>query len=87
MSFITENVQIARERIRAAALSAGRDPGEIRLLAATKMPCKELVYLKIGNILYLPACCTGSIYFMLSQYSPVCDAEILHEFFLCVVSD
>ena len=43
MSFITENVQTARERIRAAAISAGRDPGEIRLLAATKMNTPEAV--------------------------------------------
>ncbi len=37
MSTIAENVAEARRRIAAAAESAGRDPGEIRLLAATKM--------------------------------------------------
>ena len=34
---ITQNVLLAKERIDAAAMAAGRDPGEIRLLAATKM--------------------------------------------------
>ena len=37
VSFITDNVALARECIRSAALEAGRDPGEIRLLAATKL--------------------------------------------------
>ncbi len=37
MSTITDNVRSARERIAAAAAEAGRAPGEIRLLAATKM--------------------------------------------------
>ena len=37
MSTITENVLLARERIAAAAREVGRDPGEVRLLAATKM--------------------------------------------------
>jgi len=37
MSTITENVLLARERIARAAREAGRDPGEVRLLAATKM--------------------------------------------------
>ena len=37
MSTIGENVALARERIAAAAREAGRDPEEIRLLAATKM--------------------------------------------------
>lgn len=43
MSTITENVRIARERIAAAAREAGRDPGEIRLLAATKMNGPERI--------------------------------------------
>ena len=34
---ITENVHLAKERIAAAALSVGRDPREVKLLAATKM--------------------------------------------------
>ena len=34
---ITENVISVKERIRAAAVSAGRDPEEVRLVAATKM--------------------------------------------------
>lgn len=34
---ITENVHLAKARIAAAALSAGRDPDAVRLLAATKM--------------------------------------------------
>ena len=34
---ITENVAAIREKIREAALAAGRDPGEISLCAATKM--------------------------------------------------
>ncbi len=37
MGTIAENVAEARRRIAAAALEAGRDPSEIRLLAATKM--------------------------------------------------
>ncbi len=37
MSQITENILLARARIAAAAREAGRDPGEVRLLAATKM--------------------------------------------------
>ena len=37
MSTIGENVALARARIAAAAREAGRDPAEIRLLAATKM--------------------------------------------------
>ena len=37
MNTIRENVALARERIAAAAREAGRDPAEIRLLAATKM--------------------------------------------------
>ena len=37
MSTIAENVAQARRRIAAAAESAGRDPSEVRLLAATKM--------------------------------------------------
>lgn len=37
MSHITENVAAIREKIREAALAAGRDPGEIQLCAATKM--------------------------------------------------
>jgi len=43
MSIITQNVAFARERIAAAAAAAGRDPGEIRLLAATKMNPPERV--------------------------------------------
>ena len=43
MGSITENVRLARERIRAAALEAGRDPAEIRLLAATKMNGPEAI--------------------------------------------
>lgn len=34
---IAENVAAVRERIAAAAIAAGRDPGEIKLCAATKM--------------------------------------------------
>ena len=34
---IAENVQAVRERMKAAALAAGRDPGEVLLVAATKM--------------------------------------------------
>ena len=37
MNTIAQNVAQARRRIAAAAESAGRDPSEIRLLAATKM--------------------------------------------------
>ena len=37
MSTITENVRLAKERIAQAALAAGRNPGEVKLLAATKM--------------------------------------------------
>ena len=37
MGTITQNVMTARERIRAAAAEVGRDPAEVRLLAATKM--------------------------------------------------
>ena len=37
MSSITENVARVRAEIEAAALAAGRDPKEIRLVAATKM--------------------------------------------------
>lgn len=36
MTKITENLQLVRQRIRAAAAAAGRDPGEIRLLAVSK---------------------------------------------------
>ena len=43
MSTITENVLLARERIARAAREAGRDPGEVRLLAATKMNDAERV--------------------------------------------
>ena len=43
MGIITENVREARRRIAAAAAEAGRDPGEIRLLAATKMNPPESV--------------------------------------------
>ena len=34
---ITENVRMARQKINAAAESAGRSGSEVRLLAATKM--------------------------------------------------
>ena len=34
---IAENIAVIKENIRAAALSAGRDPDEIKLCAATKM--------------------------------------------------
>ena len=34
---IAENVALVRQNIRRAAIAAGRDPGEIRLVAATKM--------------------------------------------------
>ena len=34
---ISENVKLIKEKIRAAALACGRDPDEIRLVAATKM--------------------------------------------------
>ena len=37
MGTITENVRLARQRINAAAESAGRSGAEVRLLAATKM--------------------------------------------------
>ena len=40
---ITENVRLARERIDAAARAAGRNPREIRLLAATKMNGPEAI--------------------------------------------
>ncbi len=40
---ISENVASIRARIRAAAEAAGRDPGEITLLAATKMNDAERV--------------------------------------------
>ena len=43
MSSITENVLLAKARIAAAAREAGRDPGEIRLLAATKMNAPERI--------------------------------------------
>ena len=43
MSFITENVKIAKDRIAAAALAAGREPCSVRLLAATKMNGAEAV--------------------------------------------
>ena len=43
MSTIAENVRLARERIAAAAREAGRDPGEVRLLAATKMNDPERI--------------------------------------------
>ena len=43
MGTIAENVRLARERIAAAAREAGRDPGEIRLLAATKMNGPERI--------------------------------------------
>lgn len=43
MGKITENVRLARARIAAAAREAGRDPGEIRLLAATKMNGPESI--------------------------------------------
>lgn len=36
MTKITENLQLVRQRIDAAALAAGRDPEEIRLLAVSK---------------------------------------------------
>lgn len=40
---ITENVRIARQKINAAAESAGRSGSEVRLLAATKMNGPEAV--------------------------------------------
>lgn len=43
MGFIKDNVILARARIAAAAREAGRDPGEVRLLAATKMNGPEQV--------------------------------------------
>ena len=43
MSTIAENVRLARQRIAAAAAEVGRDPGEIRLLAATKMNGPERI--------------------------------------------
>ncbi len=43
MSSITENVRLARARIDAAARESGRDPREIRLLAATKTNPPEAV--------------------------------------------
>ena len=43
MGTIAENVAEARRRIAAAALEAGRDPSEIRLLAATKMNDPERI--------------------------------------------
>ena len=43
MSFITDNVLLARQRIAEAAAEAGRDPAGIRLLAATKTNGVEAV--------------------------------------------
>ena len=43
MGSITENVLLAKARIRAAAMEAGRDPSEIRLLAATKTNGPEAI--------------------------------------------
>ena len=43
MSVITENVRQIKARIAAAARAAGRDPGEIRLLAATTMNGPESI--------------------------------------------
>lgn len=40
---ITENVRMARQKINAAAESAGRSGSEVRLLAATKMNAPEAV--------------------------------------------
>ena len=40
---IAENVAVIREKIRQAALAAGRDPSEISLCAATKMNGPEAV--------------------------------------------
>ena len=40
---ITENVRMARQKINAAAESAGRSGSEVRLLAATKMNGPEVV--------------------------------------------
>ena len=40
---ITENVRMARQKINAAAESAGRSGSEVRLLAATKMNGPEAV--------------------------------------------
>ena len=43
MGIITDNVLEARRRIAAAAVEVGRDPKEVRLLAATKMNTPESV--------------------------------------------
>ena len=43
MGIITENVLEAKRRIAAAAVAVGRDPKEIRLLAATKMNTPESI--------------------------------------------
>lgn len=40
---LKENIQAVRERIAAAALAAGRDPGEITLCAATKVQTDETI--------------------------------------------
>lgn len=40
---LTENIQMVNERIRAAALRAGRDPGEITLVAATKVQTSDTI--------------------------------------------
>ena len=43
MSFITDNVRLARERIALAAAESGREASSVRLLAATKMNPPEAV--------------------------------------------
>ena len=40
---LEENVALVKERIRAAARSAGRDPGEVTLVAATKVQTSDTI--------------------------------------------
>ena len=40
---LTENIRQVQQRIQEAALRAGRDPGEITLVAATKVQTSETI--------------------------------------------
>ena len=58
-----------------------------QLLAAAEMSRQKLMHGQVGHLFYQTSRGAGGVKLVLCENSPVRNAEILHQFFLCIVSN
>ena len=80
MPFCSQRIPQKDDQVDLIVLDLGPD-----LLHAAQMSGQHLMDLEIGDLFNQSSCRTGRAYLVLCQDPSVCDAKILHQFFLSIM--